>query len=76
MIYNERQFKITSKQVELLSEALALSCTAEQDWLQQAQMSALQSQISELEAQLVEYSLLKEGKIRFSEVSPRRRIAS
>lgn len=68
MIYNERQYKITLKQLESLTAAMnALSLNEDMDWLQIAQRDALRSQIGDLEAQLSEYSLIKEGKIRYSE---------
>lgn len=68
MIYNERQYKITLKQLESLITAMnALPLKEGVDWLQAAQRDALRSQIGDLEAQLSEYSLIKEGKIRYSE---------
>lgn len=68
MIYNERQYKITLKQLESLTAAMnALPLNGSIDWLQVAQRDALRSQIGDLEAQLSEYSLIKEGKIRYSE---------
>lgn len=69
MIYNERQYKITSKQIEELSNALETLDYQSNDWLAEAQYTALKSQISDLEAQITEYSLLKEGKIQFTECS-------
>ena len=68
MICNERQYKITLKQVESLTAAMnSLSLAEGPDWLQVAQKDALRSQIRYLEGQLAEYSLIKEGKIRYSE---------
>lgn len=68
MIYNERQYKITLKQLESLTAAMnVLPLNEDMDWLQVAQRDALRSQIGDLEAQLSEYSLIKEGKIRYSE---------
>lgn len=70
MIYNERQYKITHKQLESLVAAMkALPLNDDMDWVQLAQRDALKSQIGDLEAQLSEYSLIKEGKIRYSECS-------
>jgi len=70
MIYNERQFKITSKQMDVLAEHITnLSIESSPDWLKKAQISALESQLSDLKAELVEYKLLKEGKSRYSECS-------
>jgi HTH-type transcriptional regulator/antitoxin HigA len=70
MIYNERQYKITGKKIEDLTGSLESLETANQpEWLSKAQVDALQSQISELESQVVEYDLVKEGRIHFSECS-------
>jgi HTH-type transcriptional regulator/antitoxin HigA len=71
MIYNERQFKITSKQIEALKNNLVEIAEEEAvpDWLKEAQISALKSQISDLMAQVTEYELLKEGKIKYTECS-------
>ncbi|MBE0472116.1 MAG: ImmA/IrrE family metallo-endopeptidase [Methyloprofundus sp.] len=68
MIYTDRQYEITSKQVESISSAMKeLPSLEVMDWLQLAQRSALESQISDLEAQLTEYSLIRDGKVRFEE---------
>ncbi|MDH5548197.1 MAG: XRE family transcriptional regulator [Gammaproteobacteria bacterium] len=70
MIYNERQYKITAKQIEKLQTVLEeYDQHATPDWLAIAQKDALKSQITDLNAQLVEYNLIKEGKIRYSECS-------
>ena len=70
MIYNERQFKITSKQIEVLKDDLVkLTEETVPDWLKEAQASALKSQISDLKAQVSEYELLKEGKVKYTECS-------
>lgn len=70
MIYNERQYKITGKQIEDLTRSLENLQIADQpEWLYKAQVDALQSQISELEAQILEYDLIKAGEIQFSECS-------
>lgn len=68
MICNEKQFGITQKQLESLTGAFkSLSLSNESDWIATAQRDALRSQIEDLEAQLAEYSLLKEGKSRYFE---------
>lgn len=68
MICNERQYKITLKQLESLTTAMnSLSQDEGLDWIQKAQREALGSQIADLEVQLTEYSLIKEGKVRYSE---------
>ncbi len=70
MIYNERQFKITSKQIEVLKNNLGkIPEESISDWLKEAQASALKSQISDLKAQVTEYELLKEGKVKYTECS-------
>ena len=51
MICNERQYKITSKQLEELKSALiSLNGGEASDWLVNAQKAALESQISDLES--------------------------
>ncbi len=70
MIYNERQYRVTLKQLESLTAAMnALPVNDDSDWLKVAQRDALKSQIIDLETQLSEYSLIKEGKIGYSENS-------
>lgn len=70
MIYNERQYKITAKQIEDLRSSLhKIDQNTEPQWLVNAQCDALKSQISDLRAQVSEYKLIKEGKLRFSECS-------
>ncbi|MCG7590008.1 MULTISPECIES: XRE family transcriptional regulator [unclassified Halomonas] len=70
MICNERQYKITSKQLEELKSALiSLNGGEASDWLVNAQKAALESQISDLESQVAEYSFLKQGDLRHSEHS-------
>jgi len=67
MICNERQYKITLNQLEKFKAALdGLSQPQDSDWLQVANKNALKSQISDLESQLSEYSMLKEGKASYS----------
>lgn len=67
MICNERQYKITLKQLQSLIDAVnALPLSEGVEWLQAAQRDALRSQIGDLEAQISEYSLLKQGKVRYS----------
>lgn len=70
MIYNERQYKITGKEIENLNASLeTLQKTEQPEWLKKAQVDAIKSQVSELEAQLLEYELIKEGRVQFSECS-------
>jgi len=70
MIYNERQYKITTTQIEKFRKALSeLDVSGEPEWLGKAQLSALKSQIDDLQSQVTEYELVKQGKIRYSECS-------
>ncbi|NOY73686.1 MAG: ImmA/IrrE family metallo-endopeptidase [Gammaproteobacteria bacterium] len=68
MICNERQYKITVKQIDNLLDALKkLDVGGEPEWLAAAQANALKSQIADLQSQVIEYDLIKQGKIRYSE---------
>lgn len=68
MICNERQYKITVKQIDNLLDALKkLEVGGEPEWLTTAQANALKSQIADLQSQATEYELIKQGKIRYSE---------
>jgi HTH-type transcriptional regulator/antitoxin HigA len=70
MIYNELQFKVSVSQVDKLRSSLSLLKDSELPaWLTNAQSEALQSQISDLEAEVIEYELLKKGHIKFTECS-------
>ncbi len=70
MIYNERQYKITGREIENLNASLeALQETDQPDWLKKAQLEAVKSQVSELAAQVLEYELIKEGRVQFTECS-------
>jgi HTH-type transcriptional regulator/antitoxin HigA len=70
MVYNDRQYTITINQMNALSSALEeMSCNSVPDWLAKAQEDALRSQISELQAEAQEYSLVKNGQIKCSSVS-------
>jgi len=70
MIHNERQYKITAKQIENLSKTLEeMNFSGEPEWLAVAQKNSLKSQIDDLKSQATEYELIKQGKIRFSECS-------
>ncbi len=70
MIYNELQHKISVSQINKLRASIeTLSGLNNSEWLIDAQRSAIQSQISELEAEIMEYNLLKSGHTKFSECS-------
>lgn len=64
MILNERQYKITTKTVRDLTQALASELDDKQspEWLHKAHVDAIQSQIDELKSEIKEYELLKSGR--------------
>jgi HTH-type transcriptional regulator / antitoxin HigA len=70
MIYSDRQYQITRAELSKLESALTTVGTAksgEPSWLLKAQRDALQSQISDLQAEIAEYDMLKLGKVSFAE---------
>lgn len=70
MIFNERQYKITGKQLTELRLILDRpEGTKEPAWLAKARKDALASQISDLKSELTEYDLIKKGKIHYLEDS-------
>jgi len=72
MIFSEKQYSVSQRESAKLKLAIADLTGDEQrtdDWLVNAQRNALQSQISDIDAELVEYELLKSGKVPFSEAS-------
>lgn len=70
MIFNELQYKISVSQIGKLRKSIeALKETDEPSWLAEAQFNALQSQISDLEAEVIEFELLKNGNTKFTECS-------
>lgn len=68
MIYSDKQYSVSSAQLAKLQQAviIAKSRPSERTWLSQAEIDALNSQISDIEAELVEYKLLKSGQVSFS----------
>lgn len=72
MIYSDKQYAISERQLGKLREALAVTRSksantiGEQDWLRDAQIDAIRSQIATLEAELSHYQLLKSGEISFA----------
>lgn len=68
MIYSDRQFNASRAGLARLKTALkaAEDREADQLWLKQAEINALKSQITEAEAELAEYRVLKSGQISFS----------
>lgn len=68
MIYSDKQYGISSAQLTKLQEALIAANARETDqaWLKEAEINGLKSQISDIEAELAEYDLLKSGQVSFS----------
>lgn len=72
MIYSDKQYAISEKQLGNLRDSLAaarpesVDSTGEQGWIRDAQAAAIKSQIATLEAELSHYDLLKSGEITFS----------
>lgn len=68
MIYSDKQYGVSSAQLATLRHALGTAemRTADQAWLQKAEINALKSQITDIEAELAEYVLLKSGQVSFS----------
>jgi HTH-type transcriptional regulator/antitoxin HigA len=73
MIQTDRQLTVTREELAKLQTALevlrATPGESQTAWAQQAQADALQEQIADLETEIVEYELLKSGRMRVSEMS-------
>lgn len=72
MIYNERQNKITVSEIKNMKDALSKIPKVDDEltkWISEIQRNALSSQISDLEAEVREYALIKEGKLKYQECS-------
>jgi HTH-type transcriptional regulator / antitoxin HigA len=69
MIYNERQYQSSHKQLEYLSKSLEEFKPSGTEWLDTAQSKALASQIKDIKSEIREYELIKEGKVSYSECS-------
>ncbi|WP_375122630.1 XRE family transcriptional regulator [Pseudomonas sp. LW8] len=69
MIYNERQYQSAHKQFEKLSESLNAFKPSGVEWLDSAQLDALESQILDIKSEIKEYELIKEGKVSYLECS-------
>jgi HTH-type transcriptional regulator / antitoxin HigA len=70
MIYNDRQYNVSQAQVAKLKttlDAAASDKIGRDAWLRKIEVDALRSQISEIEADIAEYELLKSGEVTFSE---------
>lgn len=68
MIYSDKQHGVSGIQLTKLQEALASAQerVPDQEWLKQAEIDGLRSQIADIEAELAEYDLLKSGQVSFS----------
>ncbi len=68
MIYSDKQYGISSGELNKLKDALAATIdeNREDDWLKQIEVDALKSQIAAIEAELSHYDLLKSGEITFA----------
>ena len=68
MIYSDKQYGVSRTQLSKLHEALgaAKNRVSDQDWLKQAEIDALKSQITDIEVEIAEYDLLKSGQVSFS----------
>ncbi|WP_460094782.1 XRE family transcriptional regulator [Pseudomonas sp. S2_B03] len=69
MIYNERQYQSAHKQFEKLSESLNAFKPSGVEWLDSAQLDALESKILDIKSEIKEYELIKEGKVSYLECS-------
>ena len=69
MIFNDHQYQITRAELAKFERALADVRAAKgvDDWVQKAQLDALQSQIGDLQSEMAEYEMLKLGKVAFAE---------
>lgn len=68
MILSDKQHSVSKAELARLRAALLeiKERKVEHEWLKQIEIDALESQISEIEAELAEYDLLKAGNITFS----------
>lgn len=68
MIYSDKQYGVSKAQLANLQAAMELAKAqlTDQSWLKQAEIAALKSQISDVEAEIAEYDLLKSGGVSFS----------
>ncbi len=71
MILSDKQYNVSKTELAKLMAALSAAETREaaQNWLKQAEIDALKSQVAEIESELADYDLLKSGQIAFSKTS-------
>lgn len=68
MIYSDKQYRISTGELDKLRDALSALETREagQAWLKDVERAAIKSQIATLEAEISHYDLLKAGEITFA----------
>ena len=68
MIHSDKQRRISIREVGKLEEALSSAAAreSEREWLRDAEMDAIRSEIARLEADIAEYDMLKAGEITFA----------
>lgn len=68
MIYSDKQYSISSGELNKLKDALAATVDEQREdaWLQEIEVNGLKSQIAEIEAEIAHYDLLKAGEITFA----------
>ncbi|MGM5035507.1 helix-turn-helix domain-containing protein [Tardiphaga sp. 803_E3_N1_3] len=69
MIFSDRQYAVSKEQVAKLGDALSKvrSDSQKHERLRNIESNALQSQIADIERELVDYDLLKSGAVEFAE---------
>lgn len=68
MIHSDKQRRISIREVGKLEEALSAAAAreSEREWLRDAEMDAIRSEIARLEADIADYDMLKAGEITFA----------
>ena len=68
MIYSDKQYGISSRELAKLRNALTATEAQpkEMEWLQELEIEGLKSQIAEIEADIAHYDMLKAGEITFA----------
>ncbi len=68
MIYSDRQYGISSRELAKLKSALAATEAQPdgEEWLHELELEGLRSQIAEIEADIAHYDLLRSGEITFA----------
>ena len=68
MIYTDRQFRVSDKQLVKLRKALSIveDRVSDKPWLKQAEVEAIKSQIRDIEAEMSDYMNLKSARVSLS----------